>query len=328
MDIEILGKYLFKAAFIRSFEQRLAQFSQKGLVPGLLHLCLGAEVFEVILCSKLDSSCDQVTGSHRSHGLALAMETDPVSVAAEILGLEAGLSAGIGGTQHLLAPESGFLSSNGIVGGQVPMAAGAALSAKVRGTGGIAVTVFGDGAFNQGAISETMNLAAVLSLPVLFIVENNGLGQSTAAGYATAGSVIQRVRSLGIAAERVDSNDIEAVDTVTDTMTAWVRNNGSPAVIEALVPRLGGHYHGENEAYLGDQKVPDPLHTLETKALNSGLAEDQIQDILSRARQDADSAVEQAAKLYPAGESLMAKWSAKLHWNSGVGLLQAGGTDT
>jgi len=253
-----------KASFIRAFELHIAVAAEAGHVPGLVHLCCGAELVEVAICSALKGPKDQVTGSHRSHGLALAMGADPTAVAAEILGRKGGLSKARGGTQHLMAPQKGFLASNGIVGGQVPLAAGAALTAKMLGAGGMAVAFFGDGAANQGAVFETMNLALSLELPLLFVLENNGLGQSTSAAYASGGvDLLSRAKGFGLKAASMNGYDGKACLTVAQDITEYVRSNCSPAFIEASVPRLSGHYFGEKADYLAHHAAEDPIEDLE-----------------------------------------------------------------
>jgi len=252
-----------KASFIRAFELHIAVASEAGHAPGLVHLCCGAELAEVAICAGLEGAKDQITGSHRSHGLALAMGVDPVAVAAEILGRKGGLSKARGGTQHLIAPENGFLASNGIVGAQVPIAAGAALTAKTLGSCAIAATFFGDGAANQGAVLETMNLAVALELPLLFVLENNGLGQSTSADYASGGAnLLARAESFGLKTAAMDGHNGANALRVAAEMVEFVRASGKPAFIEARIPRLSGHYFGEKADYLAHHSADDPLEDL------------------------------------------------------------------
>jgi len=250
-----------QSVFIRTFEEAIALEAEKGKTPGLVHLCNGSEVVEVSICSVLTGPKDQVTGSHRSHGLALAMGADPIQVAAEILGKPGGLSSGRGGTQHLFASDAGFLCSNGIVGAQVPLAAGAALSAKTMKTGGVAACFFGDGAANQGAVFETMNLAVALKLPLLFILENNGVGQTTTSEYASGGaSFTERASAFGLKTATMDGFDAENCLSVATEMVSYVRENCLPAFIEASVPRLSGHYHGAAPEVVVNSR--DPLDSL------------------------------------------------------------------
>lgn len=300
------------AYFIRCFELEIAHQSDRGEVPGLVHLCTGAEIAEVALAMALDPAIDQLTGSHRSHGLALAMGADPLKVAKEILGRAGGLSDGLGGTQHLMAPESGFLTSNGIVGAQVPLAAGAALSAKVRGTGGIGVAVFGDGAANQGAVLETMNLAVALGLPMLFVLENNGFGQSTASDYASGGaSCAARAQSFGLLVDMLDGLDHREWRDVINKATDIARG-GQPFFLEVSVPRLSGHYHGEDATYLLDTKAQDPLQYVRSALLNGGEAESAIVKLEAVERECAANVVTEAAFAKPSGPEFIADWHQKL----------------
>ncbi len=293
---------------MRAFEERIAKASDAGHVPGLVHLASGAELVELAIIHQLTGAIDQVSGSHRSHGLAIACGVDPLALAREILGRAGGLSNGLGGTQHLLAPEDGFLTSNGIVGGQVPLAAGAALSAKTLKTGGIAVAFMGDGAVNQGAVFETINLAVSLQLPLLFVVENNGLGQSTGASYATAGSLIGRTRSFGIAAEQVDGSDMPLLLRTADRLIGWVRKTCSPAFIEAKVPRISGHYHGDGQGYRGAQKVVDPLDSFREILIKTGSEEEELKELELGARLRAEDVVGKAERSKDKSDTALKAW--------------------
>ncbi|MBV1900777.1 MAG: thiamine pyrophosphate-dependent dehydrogenase E1 component subunit alpha [Kordiimonadaceae bacterium] len=245
---------------IRAFEKAIGVMADAGHVPGLAHLCLGAEVLQATVCTALNNKTDHVNGSHRSHGIALASGASPFKVAAEILGREDGLSGGLGGTQHLFAPEQG-MASNGIVGAQVPLAAGAALTAKTLGTHGIAVCFFGDGAANQGAVLETLNLAAVLSFPLLFILENNGYGLSTSSSYASAGvNLTERAKAFGLESISLPSDPITDQIEQIHTAINIVRTESRPLFLEVPIPRLTGHYHGDAGNFAGGtDTVPDPL---------------------------------------------------------------------
>jgi len=310
MDDTELIDFFEKAHFIRAFEERVAVAADAGAVPGLVHLNSGAELAELAVISLLECGCDQVTGSHRSHGLALACGVDPVALASEILGRHGGLSDGLGGTQHLMAPDTGFLTSNGIVGGQVPLAAGAALSAKTLKTGGIAVTFMGDGAANQGAVMETLNLAAALNLPLLFVVINNGFGQSTSAAAVTGGSLIGRARAFGLAADQVDGTDPAAMFKAADRMVGWVRKTGSPAFIEAKVSRLVGHYHGDKEPYRVGGERQDPLVRLRDMLVKKEIEEAVLDTVVAAARARAEEAVASAEAAGDQSDHALRAWQA------------------
>ena len=310
MDDTELITFFEKAHFIRAFEARIAAAADAGAVPGLVHLNSGAELVELAVISMLAGPRDQVTGSHRSHGLALACGVDPLALAREILGRKGGLSEGLGGTQHLMAPGAGFLTSNGIVGGQVPLAAGAALSAKTKDTGGIAVTFMGDGAANQGVVMETLNLAAALKLPLLFVLINNGFGQSTPAEKVTGGSLVGRARAFGLAADQVDGTDPTSMFKTADRMVGWVRKTASPAFIEAKISRLSGHYHGDAEAYRGADERRDALKRLRDMLIAKGIEDASLDTIVAEAAEKADKIVSTAEESKDSSAEALGAWQA------------------
>jgi len=291
--------------FIRFFEQAIAVQARLGNVPGLVHLSTGSEVADVLLGHQLDPGRDHVTGSHRSHGLALACGADPVAVAKEILGHEGGLSGGLAGTQHLLAPEAGFLTSNGIVGAQVPLAAGAALSTKAAANGGIGVAVFGDGAVNQGAVLETMNLSVALNLPLLFVMYNNDMAQTTAAIDATGGNCDARAKSFGLTTWSVDSSIYQdCVKTLHDA-AHHARRHG-PAFVEVGVTRDHGHYFGsaEETEFLPSKALAGFREWLSEQGMG-----DQMLEFAQRfAKKEAAAVLEAAAAAPSAPADILLPW--------------------
>ncbi len=302
---EVALKQYQSCWFIRSFEKAIAVQARAGNVPGLVHLSTGSEVADILLGQQLDPTRDHVTGSHRSHGLALACGADPVAVAKEILGREGGLSDGLAGTQHLLAPETGFLTSNGIVGAQVPLAAGGALSANTAAVGGIGVAVFGDGAANQGAVLETMNLAATLNLPMLFVMYNNGMAQTTAAVDATSGSYCARAESFGLTAWSADSDAYtDCLKTLRDAVT--YTRLGSPAFVEVTVSRDHGHYFGDEER---SEFPPSKAMACFAKWLSEQGVKDQLLNTARcAAEKDAAAAVAAAASAPFAAANALSPW--------------------
>ena len=171
---------------IRTFEEQVRNLYSGGAIPGLVHLCAGQEAVAVGVCSLLGAD-DMIASTHRGHGHCLAKGADVGRLMAEIMGRRTGYGLGRGGTLHIFDAANGNLGTNGIVGGGIPLAAGAALSAKRRGRRQVAVAFFGDGALNQGLLFEVMNMAAIWRLPVLFVCENNGFGEFTAIEDVTAG---------------------------------------------------------------------------------------------------------------------------------------------
>jgi len=304
MNTVVLEHYQ-RCWFIRCFERAIAKQASAGNVPGLVHLSTGSEVADVLLGHWVDAERDHVTGSHRSHGLALACGANPIAVAKEILGREGGLSDGLAGTQHLLAPEAGFLTSNGIVGAQVPLAAGAALSAKAAAIDGTGVAVFGDGAANQGAVLETMNLAVALKLPLLFVLYNNGMAQTTAATDATAGNFCDRARSFDLAAWSADSASYDACSNAVQKAVAHTRTEG-PAFLEITVTRDHGHYYGEerNGGFEHSQAIDEFGEWL----VASGVPEKSLSAARQTAKNDAEAAIAEAASAPLASPEILKPW--------------------
>lgn len=280
-------KYYESMLTLRAFESLLATAADQGHSPGLLHLGLGLEALCVAITASLDNKIDFVTSSHRGHVHALSMGADRLAVAKEILGRAGGLSQGLGGTQHLISPESGFLTSNGIVGAQVPLALGAAITNKNRGNQGVAVAFFGDGAANQGAVLESMNMAASLSLPMIFVLENNGLGEFTGSDYAMGGDCFtDRARTFGLKAMKIDGTDFLGMRDIIPAFVDDVRKGVSgPIFIEATVERLTGHYHGDKEVYRENKPdngiggIHDPLVVMREILLANGVGQERLKGI-------------------------------------------------
>ena len=196
---------------IRAFEEQVRSLFFGGMIPGLVHLCAGQEAVAVGVCSQLRTS-DKIASNHRGHGHCLAMGADVRRLMAEIMGRRPGYGLGRGGSLHIFDVVNGNLGTNGIVGGGIPLAVGAAFSAKRNGRGDVAVCFFGDGALNQGLLFEAMNMAAIWRLPVVFVCENNGYGEFTASEYVTAGRDPKaRGASFDIPSEAVDGMDVLAV---------------------------------------------------------------------------------------------------------------------
>jgi pyruvate dehydrogenase E1 component alpha subunit len=304
MNTVILEQYK-RCWFIRSFERAIAEQASAGNVPGLVHLSTGSEVADVLLGHCVNAGRDHVTGSHRSHGLALACGAKPVAVAKEILGRQGGLSEGLAGTQHLLAPEAGFLTSNGIVGAQVPLAAGAALSAKAAANGGIGVAVFGDGAANQGAVLETMNLAVALKLPLLFVLYNNGMAQTTAATDATAGNFCDRARSFDLVAWSADSASYEVCSNAVHQAVKHTRTEG-PAFLEITVTRDHGHYYGDERD--GRFEPSQAIEKFGDWLAANGVPEKNLDVARQTAKNDAEAAIAEAASAPLVSPEILKPW--------------------
>lgn len=249
---------------IRIFEEVAISLYKKGLVGGSYHSGVGQEAVAVGVCGALDST-DMITTTYRGRAQHLAKGIDPFRLFAEILGRSEGCCGGKGGPMHVTELSCGVLGANGIVGGGVPHAAGAALSSLKERSGRVAVTFFGDGAMNQGVVSETFNLAALWSLPVIFVCENNMYAEMTSLEKSSKNTdLAARAKSFGMHAMAVDGNDVREVFRVASETVAGARAGEGPFFVEARTYRLHGHMHGDPETYRSKEEVAlwrqrDPL---------------------------------------------------------------------
>ena len=265
----------------------------KGLVPGEMHLAAGQEPVAAGVCAHL-STGDAVTATHRPHHFAIAHGVDLRKMAAEIFGRETGLGRGRGGHMHLFDPETHF-SCSGIIAEGYPPALGQAFAFQRQGTDRIAVAVTGEGAANQGAFHESLNLAALWKLPVVFIVEDNDWGISVPRAESTSvPSNAARAAAYDMPGERVEDNAVEAVYAAAGRAVARARAGDGPSLIEVHTLRLWGHFEGDAQAYRKDiEDVPgrDPLPTYERTLRDAGLLDDAA---VQRIKADANERVEDA----------------------------------
>jgi acetoin:2,6-dichlorophenolindophenol oxidoreductase subunit alpha len=272
---------------IRQFEEQVRRLAAAGAVPGLVHLCAGQEATAVGVCAALAPD-DVIASSHRGHGHCLAKGADPARLMAEILGRQAGYCRGRSGSLHVSDAANFNLGTNGIVGGGVPLATGAALSAKVRGTGQVAVCFFGDGALNQGIVFEAMNMAAIWALPVLFVCENNGYGEYTAIADVAAGaSLTGRGTVFDIPSPMIDGMDVVAVHDSAVAAVALARSGGGPSFLVCNTWRYGGHHAGDKQGYKDREEVAaweakDPILRLARELTQAGIADQTALDDIAR----------------------------------------------
>jgi pyruvate dehydrogenase E1 component alpha subunit len=227
-------------ALIRGFERAAYRAYERNELEGTIHASIGQEAVAVGVAAGLRAQ-DTLLSHHRGHGHALAKGVDPGRLMAELFGRRDGLCGGKGGSMHITDVGRGFLGSLAVVGSSIPLALGAALSAHRAGEEGLCAVFFGDGAVNQGVLYESINLAAIWRLPVLFVCENNAYAITTPAARVTAGEGIeQRAQAFGLAALRVDGQDVEAVAGATRTLAAQARA-GQPGVLECVTYRFLGH---------------------------------------------------------------------------------------
>jgi acetoin:2,6-dichlorophenolindophenol oxidoreductase subunit alpha len=234
---------------IRDFENRLHKDFAGGKIPGFVHLYAGEEAVAVGVCSNLTDK-DFITSTHRGHGHCIAKGVDINEMMAEIYGKATGSCKGKGGSMHIADVGKGMLGANGIVGGGPPLACGAGLSAKVRGTDQVTVCFFGDGASNQGTTLEGMNLAGIWKLPVVFVCENNGYAETTSPQYSVSGQDISaRARGFGMMSVAVDGLDFFAIHEAASEAIARARRGEGPTFIEAQTYRYYGHFEGDTIKY-------------------------------------------------------------------------------
>ncbi len=233
---------------IRKAEERLASDFKAGLLPGPVHLYIGQEAVATGVCAGLDDR-DWITSTHRGHGHFLAKGGDPKAMFAEIYGRSTGICGGFGGSMHVADVSKSILGANGIVGGGIALATGAALAAQLDGENRVGVCFFGDGAAAQGVLGEALNVAALWKLPLILVCENNGFSEFSPSSNVIAGDIYRRAEPYGVPSVRIDGNDLDAVLEASETALDRARNGGGGTLIEALTYRIHGHVEGE-QAFL------------------------------------------------------------------------------
>ncbi|MEV6174080.1 thiamine pyrophosphate-dependent dehydrogenase E1 component subunit alpha [Streptomyces sp. NPDC051954] len=302
--VELLTRYE-QMAVIRRTEKAAHDLFLSGLVKGTTHLAAGHEAIAVGASAALRAD-DYVFATYRGHHHALARGATPEECLAELMSRATGLCGGKGGSMHLTKASTGMLGSYAIVGAHLPMAVGAAWSARMRGTGQLAVAFFGDGATNIGAFHEALNLAAVWKLPVLFVCENNLYMEYTPIADVTAVArpAADRAPAYGIPGEVVDGNDVVAVQETVARLARRARAGDGPALLEAETYRHYGHSRADPAAYRPAEEVErwlkhDPLDLARGRLVELGVAEETVAEADARAHDVVERAVE-AAKAAPA----------------------------
>lgn len=242
---------------IRAFEDRIHVENTTGDIPGFVHLYAGQEAIATGVCLHL-SDDDYIGSTHRGHGHCIAKGCDVKGMMLEIFAKAGGLCGGKGGSMHIADLDKGMLGANAIVGGNPPLAVGAALSAKTRGTDRVAVSFTGDGGSNQGTTFEAMNMAVVLKLPCVFVIENNGYGEGTGVDYAVGTKDIAgRAASFGMPAVEVDGSDFFAVEEAARQAIERARSGGGPSAVVARITRFYGHFEGDPQVYRAPGEVDE-----------------------------------------------------------------------
>ena len=308
LSLELLLEMYRRMVTIRTFEETVYEVYSRGIMPGLAHLYTGMEAVAVGVCVALRPA-DKITSTHRGHGHLLAKGGDPKRMFAELLGKATGYNKGKGGSMHIVDMRLGILGANGIVGGGLGIATGAALSAKLLNENRVSVAFFGDGALNEGLFYETANMASLWKLPVVYVMENNQYGEYTPSSKSTAGTGPARAEAMEIPATSVDGNDVLAVYRAATWATERARAREGPSFVECLTYRWRGHHmgdQGDTYGYRSRKEVDEwmakgPIRRLRTHLTGGNLADDEtLQRIDTEVRGLIDDAVEFARQApYP-----------------------------
>ncbi|MBP6030979.1 MAG: thiamine pyrophosphate-dependent dehydrogenase E1 component subunit alpha [Sphingobium sp.] len=286
---------------VRTSEERLATLFANGDVPGFIHLSIGQEAISVGVMSALNRA-DTIGSTHRGHGHAIAKGIPLDRFFAELLAKETGVCQGRGGSMHVADMSVGMLGANGIVAAGVPIATGSALAHRTRGTGDVAVSFFGDGALAEGVIHESLNIASLLKLPILYVCEANGWSEFSAVGQQIAFAVDDWCRAYAIPFHQVDGNDVDAVAEIAERIVADIRKGGGPAFLECKTTRIRGHYEGDAQKYRDpeEQVRSDPIQFLRAELTALGVSDGQLDDIVLTVEAEVDAAIVSARSAGPA----------------------------
>jgi len=305
-------------ARIRAFENAAEETSRGGvavfgattdttaLVRGPLHLSTGQEAVATGVCANLERS-DYLTSTHRGHGHTLAKGADTTAMMCELFGRASGTNKGKGGSMHIADFAVGMLGANGVVAAGIPIAVGAAHSAKIRGRRAMVACFFGDGAINRGPFLEGLNWAKIFELPLLFVCEDNRYSATTATDAMTAGDgAAARAHGIGLPAETVDGNDVLAVDAAARELVARIRAGAGPQFLHALTYRVKGHVSVDAAAYRQKSEVDsalesDPLRLAAARLAALGVAAERVAEADAEARMEIEAALA-AAHAAPAPE--------------------------
>ncbi len=297
---------------IRHFENRVKELFAAGEIPGFVHLYLGQEAIAAGVCATLNQD-DYITSTHRGHGHIIAKGADMKYMMAELYGKATGYNKGKGGSQHIAWPGLGILGANGIVSGGIPIATGAAMSAKLRKSGQVAVAFFGDGASNEGAFHESLNIAAAFNLPVVYVCENNLYGVGTRQSRVRKiEDIADRASGYGMPGLVVDGNNVLAVYEASLEAVKRARMGEGPTLIECKTYRWRTHFEGEPDTYRPPEEVEawmrrEPIAPYRRHLIEQGIISASEADALEqRVIAQVDEAVEFARNSpFPAPESAL-----------------------
>jgi pyruvate dehydrogenase E1 component alpha subunit len=282
---------------IRAFEDRVYKEFGAGHIPGFVHLYAGEEAVAIGACAPLRTD-DYITSTHRGHGHVIAKGGKTDRMMAELYGKKTGYNKGKGGSMHIADPDIGVLGASGIVAAAIPIAGGAALSAKMRGTDQVVVCFFGDGACNTSRFHEGVNLASIWKLPVVYVIENNMYAESTPISYAAnIPNIADRAAAYGIPGKTVDGNDVLAVYETVGEAVARARKGEGPTLVECKTCRHYGHYVGDTDTYRtkqerGECHKRDPIPRFRKRLVEMGvLTEKQADKIVQEINEEVEKAV-------------------------------------
>lgn len=306
---------------IRRFEEAAAEQYMKGRIGGFLHLAIGEEAAVVGAISALRPD-DPVTSTYREHGQALARGSDPGAIMAELFGRATGVCGGRGGSMHLMDAERHFYGGYGIVGGSVPLAVGLGFAARYRGEDRVSLTMFGDGATNQGVLAESLNMAELWDLPVVFVCLNNQYGMGTAVHHASAEpDLFRRAEGYGMAAWAVDGMDVMAVHRAVSEATRIAREDRRPAMVELKAYRYRGHSMSDPDTTREAEEkerwqARDPLVTFGRVLLGEGvLSAEEAEAVREEAERRAAEAVAFAESSPPVPDAELARDVYAMPWS-------------
>lgn len=285
---------------IRLAEQRASTLFANGQIPGFIHLSVGQEAVAAGVMSAL-TKADTIASNHRGHGHSLAKGIPLDKFFLELLAKRDGACRGRGGSMHVADVSVGMLGANGIVAAGIPIALGSALAHKIRKTGNIAAAFFGDGALAEGVLHESLNIATLKRLPILFVCENNGWAEFSAGGTQFAGDIHALAKSFGIASMRIDGNDVDAVADAATVLATDIRNGLGPRLLECITKRVHGHFEGDAQKYRSADEIAslgefDPITRAEARMKTLDVDAAAIAEIKARIEARVNDAVELAQK--------------------------------
>lgn len=301
---EKTAEMLYTLYSARMFEGQINEMVKRGMIHGTAHLSVGQEGVAVGAMYAADAG-DRIMSNHRGHSHCIAKGADPKRMMAEILGRETGLCRGLGGSMHIMDAGTNNLGANGIVGQTIPMATGVALALKKDGEGRVIMDFFGDGASNTGAFHESLNIAALWKLPIVYICENNGYGFSTPVERSVSvPHVADRAAAYGIPGVIVDGNDVLAVMEAAGEAADRARRGDGPTLVEAKTYRWMGHSKSDKRAYRTREEEAAwmekcPIERFRRVMMQNGFTPGELEEIRKRAKDDIEEAVAFALRSAP-----------------------------